>query len=186
MRPARRVSLSAFIAFSGVLSSLSAPAVAQSVTALCMPKIIENKVVATAAQREAAGDIALPPLTDTADGFAWPDTSLGVIKTTNGYAFFGSDGGLHTRQMWEGRWYGNNKYGSITRTLGTLDSPLGTEPPIDVTIHPNPDPTVDPFYSSYDYMGGGPVYQVPAGMPGAGNLLMGLPCRDSDRPNPEF
>ena len=49
---------------------------------------------------------------------------------------------------------------------------LGTEPPIDVTIHANPDPSVNPFYSSYDYMGGGPVYLVPAGMPGAGKLLL--------------
>ena len=40
-----------------------------------------------------AGEIAEPPLTDQADGFAWPDTPLGVIKTDTGYAFFGSDGG---------------------------------------------------------------------------------------------
>jgi hypothetical protein len=30
---------------------------------------------------------------------------------------------------------------------------------------------VNPQYSSYTYLGGGPVYLVPAGMPGAGNLL---------------
>jgi hypothetical protein len=66
----------------------------------------------------------------------------------------------------------NNKYGSITRTLGTLDNPLGTEAPIDVTIRPNPDPSINPVYASYDYMGGGPVVRVPEGMPGAGNLLM--------------
>ena len=41
-----------------------------------------------------------------------------------------------------------------------------------MTIHPNPDPGINPYYSSYDYMGGGPVYRVPAGMPGAGNLLL--------------
>src|SRR5262249_27714113 len=29
-----------------------------------------------------------------------------------------------------------------------------------------------PNYSSYAYMGGGPVYQVPVGMTGAGNLLL--------------
>jgi hypothetical protein len=124
------------------------------------------------AQREAAGDLAQPPLTDAADGFAWPDTPLGVIKTGSVYAFFGSDGGLHSRQSWQGHWYGNNKYGSITRTLGTLDNPLGSDPPIDVTINPNPDPAVNPFYKSYDYMGGGPLYKVPDGMEGAGNLLM--------------
>lgn len=133
---------------------------------------MENKVLVTAEQRAAAGQTAQPPLTDQAEGFAWPDTPLGVIKTADGYAFFGSDGGLHSRQQWQGQWYGNNKYGSITRTLGTLDNPLGSGPPVDVTIHANPDPTVNPFYVSYDYMGGGPVYQVPAGMPGAGNLLL--------------
>ena len=145
---------------------------AQTVNPACTPKILANVVVDTAAQREAAGDIAEPPLTDKADGFAWPDTPLGVIKTDEGYVFFGSDGGLHSRQEWHGHWYGNNKYGSITRTLGTPDNPLGSGPPIDVTIKPNPDSTVNPYYQSYDYMGGGPVYKVPAGKPGAGNLLL--------------
>jgi hypothetical protein len=145
---------------------------AQTVTPLCTPKILVNKELVTPAQRKAAGEKALPPLTDAADGFAWPDTELGVIKADGGYVFFGSDGGYHARQFWEGQYYGNNKYGSITRTIGTLDNPLGTEPPVDVTIHPNPDPSVNPFYSSYDYMGGGPVYLVPAGKPGAGKLLM--------------
>ena len=152
--------------------ALSSLAQAQTITPICNPKIQANKELATPAQRKAAGEIAQPPLTDTADGFAWPDTQLGVVKTNSGYVFFGSDGGYHARQMWEGQYYGNNKYGSITRTVGTLDNPLGTEPPIDVTIKPNPDPSVNPFYSAYDYMGGGPVYQVPPGMPGAGNLLM--------------
>jgi len=152
--------------------ALSSVAPAQDVTPICNPKIQANKELVTPAQRKAAGEIAQPPLTDTTDGFAWPDTQLGVIKTNSGYMFFGSDGGYHTRQMWEGQYYGNNKYGSITRTVGTLDNPLGTEPPVDVTIKPNPDPSVNPFYSAYDYMGGGPVYQVPPGMPGAGNLLM--------------
>jgi hypothetical protein len=152
--------------------ALSSLAPAQTVTPICNPKIQANKELVTPAQRKAAGEIAQPPLTDTTDGFAWPDTQLGVIKTDSGYMFFGSDGGYHARQMWEGQYYGNNKYGSITRTVGTLDNPLGTEPPIDVTIKPNPDPSVNPFYSAYDYMGGGPVYQVPPGMPGAGNLLM--------------
>ena len=152
--------------------ALSSVAPAQAVTPICNPKIQANKELVTPAQRKAAGEIAQPPLTDTTDGFAWPDTQLGVVKTNSGYMFFGSDGGYHARQMWEGQYYGNNKYGSITRTVGTLDNPLGTEPPIDVTIKPNPDPSVNPFYSAYDYMGGGPVYQVPPGMPGAGNLLM--------------
>jgi hypothetical protein len=170
----RRVSLAlTLISLSVLLTGISAAA-AQSSTAIsvCNPKIVAHLEVATPAQRRAAGDIAQPPLTDQADGFAWPDTPLGVIKTGSGYAFFGSDGGLHSRQLWQGHSYGNNKYGSITRTAGTLDNPLGSDPPIDVTIGPNPDPAINPFYASYDYMGGGPVYKVPDGMVGAGNLLM--------------
>lgn len=163
---------SAIIALHCVLVTLCVTGNAQSITPVCTPKIIANKEVVTPAQREAAGDVALPPLTDQADGFAWPDTQLGVIKQDGRYVFFGSDGGYHARQFWEGQFVGNNKYGSITRTIGTLDNPLGTEPPIDVTIRPNPDPSVNPFYSSYDYMGGGPVYQVPKGKPGEGKLLM--------------
>ena len=153
-------------------SAMLAVAHAQTAGQSCTPKILANKVVATAAQREAAGNLAQPPLTDQANGFAWPDTPLGVVKFDDGYAFFGSDGAFRARQLWQGHWYGNNKYGSITRTLGTLENPLGSSPPVDVTIRPNPDPAVNPYYSSYDYMGGGPVYKVPGGMPGAGNLLM--------------
>jgi hypothetical protein len=153
-------------------SAMLAVAHAQTAGQPCTPKILANKVVATAAQREAAGKLAQPPLTDEANGFAWPDTPLGVVKLDDGYAFFGSDGAFHSRQQWQGRWYGNNKYGSITRTLGTVENPLGSSPPVNVTIRPNPDPAVNPYYSSYDYMGGGPVYKIPDGMPGAGNLLM--------------
>ncbi len=170
LMPTSRISVAATLAAFFATSFLCARA--QTVTDLCTPKIVANQVVATAAQRKAAGESALPPLTDEANGFAWPDTELGVIKADGGYVFFGSDGGYHARQFWEGQYFGNNKYGSITRTIGTLDKPLGTEPPIDVTIRPNPDPSVNPSYSSYDYMGGGPVYQVPAGMKGAGNLLI--------------
>ena len=144
----------------------------EAISQLCKPKVSDNIIVATAAQRKSAGDIALPPLTDEANGFAWPDTELGVVKIDGGYAFFGSDGAFHARQDWEDLIEGNNKYGSVTRTLGTLNDPLGSESPIDVTIKPNPDPAVNPFYSSYDYMGGGPVLRVPQGMPGAGKLLM--------------
>jgi hypothetical protein len=96
---------------------------------------------------------------------------MGVIKTANGYEFFASDGGSHSRQMWQGHWVGNNKSGSVVTTVGTLDNPLGTGDPQDVSVSPNPDPAVNPNYPSYGYMGGGPVYQVPAGMTGAGNLL---------------
>jgi hypothetical protein len=145
---------------------------APAVTQLCKLNVTGELILATPAQRKKAGEIALPPLTDQANGFAWPDTELGVIKTDSGYAFFGSDGGYHRRQDWEDKNEGNNKYGSVTRTLGALDNPLGSEAPIDVTIKVNPDPAVNPFYASYDYMGGGPVYRVPKGLSGAGNLLM--------------
>ncbi len=145
---------------------------APAFTQLCTPKVIASKTVASAQQRYDAGQKAEPPLTDQNNGFAWPDAPMGVIKTDDGYEFFASDGALHSRQLWQEHWYGNNKYGSATRTLGTLDNPLGSAPPIDVTILPNPDPAVNPDYASYDYMGGGPVYKVPDGMPGAGNLLM--------------
>ena len=60
----------------------------------------------------------------------------------------------------------------MVTTVGTLDNPLGTGDPLDVSISPNPDPAVSANYPSYGYIGGGPVYQVPAGMPGAGNLLV--------------
>ena len=145
---------------------------AQTVQPLCTPKISDAIVVTSAEQRAAAGQIAEPPLTDQYDGFAWPDTPIGVLKTAEGYEFFASDGGSHAHQLWDGHSFGNNKYGSATRTLGTLDNPLGTTAPVDVTIRPNPDAAVNPYYPSYDYMGGGPVYQVPGGLPGAGNLLM--------------
>jgi hypothetical protein len=145
---------------------------AQTVQPLCTPKISDAIVVTSAEQRAAAGQIAEPPLTDQYDGFAWPDTPIGVVKTAEGYQFFASDGGSHAHQLWDGHSFGNNKYGSATRTLGTLDNPLGTTEPVDVTIRPNPDAAVNPYYPSYDYMGGGPVYQVPGGLPGAGNLLM--------------
>jgi hypothetical protein len=157
---------------SAATTQSSSTAATIPITQLCAAKVSDNIVVATAAQRKDAGETALPPLTDEANGFAWPDTELGVVKSGDGYAFFGSDGAFHARQDWEGIEEGNNKYGSITRTLGTLNGPLGAEPPIDVTIRPNPDPAVNPYYSSYDYMGGGPVLRVPQGMPGAGNLLM--------------
>jgi hypothetical protein len=141
---------------------------AQAITPLCQPAVTSPIVVASPAQRLAAGAKAQPPLTDT---FDWPDTPLGIIKTADGYEFFGSDGGAHYRQMWQGHWVGNNKSGSFTTTVGTLDNPLGTGEPEDVSVSANSDPAVNPIYPSYGYMGGGPVYQVPEGMTGAGNLL---------------
>jgi hypothetical protein len=141
---------------------------AQNLTPLCNPWVTSQVVVASPAQRLAAGARAQPPLTDT---FDWPDTPLGVIKTDNGYEFFGSDGGAHYRQMWQGQSVGNNKSGSFTTTTGTLDNPLGLGNPEDVSVSANANQSVNPIYPSYGYMGGGPVYQVPAGMKGAGSLL---------------
>lgn len=145
---------------------------AQSITAVCTPKVTANQVVASPQQRYQAGERAEPPLTDTSNGFAWPDTPIGVIKAGSRYEFLASDGGAHQRQMWEGDWVGNDKYGSVVTTTGTLDDPLGSGDPHDVSISSNPDSAVNPNYPSYGYMGGGPVYQVPAGMVGAGNLLV--------------
>lgn len=155
-----------------IVITLAATASAQTLTPLCNPNLSDNVVVASAKKRLEAGQKAEPPVDDPNAGFAWPDTPMGVVKTNDGYEFFASDGGQHIRQMWNGHWVGNNEWGSATRTIGTLDNPLGSDPPIDVQILPNPDPAVNPYYESYDYMGGGPVYKVPDDMPGAGNLLM--------------
>jgi hypothetical protein len=141
----------------------------QAPSAICQPTVTGPVVVASPAQRLAAGQRAQPPLTDA---FDWPDTPLGIIKTVSGYEFFGSDGGAHNRQMWEGHWVGNNKGGSVVTTMGTLDNPLGSGNPLDVSVSANTDSAVNTNYPSYGYMGGGPIYQVPAGMTGAGNLLV--------------
>lgn len=138
---------------------------------LCTPNVSANQVVASPKQRYDAGQRAEPPITDPYNPFAWPDTPMGVLKTVNGYEFFASDGGVHSRQLWRGDWVGNNKSGSVVTTTGTLDNPLGTGDPQDLSISPNPDPAANPNYPSYGYMGGGPVYQVPPGITGAGNLL---------------
>jgi hypothetical protein len=154
------------------LCLLELSSIAQTTPLVCTPTVSAPIEVASPAERLAAGRKAQPPLTDTNNGFAWPDTPLTALKTGTGYAFFASDGGLHSRQMWQGHWVGNDKYGSVVRTVGTLQNPLGSGDPEDVSISPNPDPSVNPNYRSYTYMGGGSVYLVPEGMPGAGNLLL--------------
>jgi hypothetical protein len=135
---------------------------AESIAQVCQPVVSNSKTVVTAAQRKVAGQIAQPPITDQQFGFAWPDSEFGVFKTGEVFTFFASDGAHHD---------GNNKYGSVTRTVGTLDNPLGTAPPIDVIIHRNPDKTLNPNYGSYTYLGGGRIYRVPEGKLGAGSLL---------------
>jgi hypothetical protein len=162
--------------FCNILVLLPGLSAAQSqpptLTQVCTPRITANIVVASAKQRFDAGQRAQPPITDTFSGFAWPDTPMGVLKTANGYEFFASDGGSHSRQLWRGQYVGNNKSGSVVTTRGTLDNPLGSGDPQDVSVSPNPDPAVSSNYPSYGYMGGGPVFQIPAGMTGAGNLLV--------------
>jgi hypothetical protein len=164
--------LASFAVLASFFQLSSGLGVAQAPTPLCQPTVTSPIVVASPAQRLAAGKRAQPPVTDPYNPFAWPDTPMGIIKTGSGYEFFASDGGTHSRQLWQGHWVGNNKSGSVVTTVGTLDNPLGTGDPQDVSVSPNPDPAVSPNYSSYGYMGGGPVYQVPAGMTGAGNLLV--------------
>lgn len=160
--------LASFFQLSSTLGS------SQSLTPVCQPSVAGPVIVAAHEEIVEAGLKAEPPLIDTKGfGFAWPDTQMGVIKTTSGYEWFTSDGAFHPRQNWQGNWVGNNNYGSVVTTLGTLDNPLGTGIPRDVSISPNPDPAVNPNYSSYTYIGGGPVYQVPQGMLGAGNLIAG-------------
>jgi hypothetical protein len=93
-----------------------------------------------------------------------------VVRTRDkkGYLFFGSDGGNHP---FEGHL--TSRAGSITVSAGTLDHSLGL-PPGD----PNPAPSEFLVPKSHnlpatmDYVGGGPVYRVPEGEPGAGNLLI--------------
>jgi hypothetical protein len=137
-------------------------AAAQNITQLCQPVVGNPKTVVTADQRKVAGEKAIPPITDHQNGFAWPDSEFGVFKTDAGYTFFASDGAHHN---------GNNKYGSVTRTFGTLDNPVGTAPPIDVIINRNRDAAANPNYSTYTYLGGGRIYRVPEGKPGAGGML---------------
>src|SRR5579863_6385784 len=140
----------------GLLAALiqlwSGIAAAQAPAQVCQPSVTTPIVVASPEQRLAAGNRAQPPVDDPYSGFAWPDTPMGIIKTATGYEFFASDGGAHYRQMWNGHWVGNNKSGSVVTTAGTLDDPLGSGDPQDVTVSPNPDAGVNANYPSYGYM----------------------------------
>jgi hypothetical protein len=146
----RRALLAAAIATNGTATASLAP------VTLCRPQTGLDVRLVTAAERKAAAKNIKPPLIDI---FAWPDGPFGVLRSGSQYAFFATDGGTHR----------NGKAGSMTVTFGPLDQPLGSAPPIDVTIEN--DLRLNPKHHAYDYIGGGPVYLVPAGLPGAGNLL---------------
>ncbi len=145
------------------------PAEAQSAKQFLPLHLTADQVVVSAAQRTQAGKHTVPALTEAVgsfDYFAWPDTRLGAIKTCDGYMFFASDGGRHAKSA--------KYYGCVTRTIGTLDNPLGSgngaASPVESFIHS--DASVNPNYPKYSYMGGGSVTRVPEGLPGAGNLLL--------------
>lgn len=104
------------------LLAITAPGWAQEVPStglVCSPKGLANEVVASPQQRLVAGREAQPSITDANNGFAWPDTPMGVSKTAKAYLFFASDGGYHPRQLWQGEWVGNNKAGSVVTTVAS-------------------------------------------------------------------
>jgi uncharacterized repeat protein (TIGR03803 family) len=163
---------------SAPMSSEFMPPNAPKLEPICNPTISAPVEVASSHQRYVAGTKAQPPLTDN---FDWPDGQLSALKTDGGTMFFSIDAGLHNRQLWHGHMVGNNNSGSVVRTIGTLDNPLGSALPVDVVIDANPDPKVNPHncdpikfphHFCYTYIGGGPVYQVPPGQVGAGNWLL--------------
>jgi hypothetical protein len=175
VRTKKHLSGTATISLLGIVAVCSA--MAQNIAPICHPTMTAPIEVASSHQRAEAGRQAEPPLTD---GFDWPDGPIAAIRTDDGYTFFSIDAGFHKRQLWHGGWYGNNNYGSVVRTIGTLDNPLGSAPPVDVVIGQNPHPKVNPHNCDpakypnrecYTYIGGGPVYQVPHGQIGAGNWL---------------
>ncbi len=164
----------------GIIAAGSAVAqkATPAITPLCNPTMSAPIEVSSSRQRFNAGQIAQPPLTD---GFDWPDGPVAALNTPSGTMFFSIDAGFHKRQTWHGKPYGNNNNGSVVRTIGTLDNPLGTAPPVDVVIGQNPNPKLNPYNcdptkypgrNCYTYIGGGPVYQVPQGQVGAGNWLL--------------
>lgn len=170
------VVLASFIAGAALHAQTSSPAIQP----ICHPKLNAPIEVATPRQRNDAGLKALPPIGTR--GFSWPDAQLNALPIGDGtYYFFSIDASFHPRHLWHGQWVGNNNSGSVVRTTGTLDNPLGSAPPIDVVIDANPDPKINPHncdptkfthHYCYTYIGGGPVYQVPQGQAGAGRWLL--------------
>jgi hypothetical protein len=142
---------------------------------VCPVHVTANDVIVSDHEREETGFYVQPPgiIPDPSawPHFAWSDTSLGVVRNLDGsgYLFFGSDGGCHENCGDQNTW----RWGSVTKSEGTLDNPLG-EP----LGNPNPPvyefafPTSPNWPSHISYAGGGPVYRVPNGEPGAGSLLL--------------
>ncbi len=149
-------------------------ALSQATPAQCKVSVVANEsVVSDIERRETAFHVdpaGIIPEPSQWPFFAWSDTPVGVVRSRNGsgYLFFGSDGGCHLNCA--GMY---SRSGSITLSQGTLDHPLG-EPSGD------PMPAVSEFLlpgssnlpDFIDYVGGGPVYRVPEGEPGAGDLLI--------------
>jgi hypothetical protein len=135
----------------------------------CQVQVVSNEVVVSSAEWYEIGHRVLPPgVVENPNQwpyFAWSDTPLGVARTRDGtgYLFFGSDGGNHP---FDGSL--TERSGSITVSKGTLDHPLDPlDSPSEFLL-----PTSANLPPTMDYVGGGPVYRVPNGEPGAGNLLL--------------
>ena len=138
----------------------------QTPAPLCRPSVSGRTVVATAAERDSAAKKAQPPLTDI---FAWPDTPLGIVKTNGGYEFFRERWRVsHATKLGGGALSAMTSPVQLSGPWVLWDKPLGDGDPLDISVSSNGDPAVNPNYSSYGYMGGGPVYQVPASFGGAG------------------
>jgi hypothetical protein len=160
--------------FAGPQSSKSPAEMSNTSPALCPVRVVGNDVVVSDATRRETAYHVLPAgvIPDPGEWpyFAWSDTPVGVARTRDGsgYLFFGSDGGCHLNCSGK-----NSRGGSITVSMGTLDHPLGTplgdpNPPVNEFIIPNSSNIPNDF----DYVGGGPVYRVPEGEPGAEDLLI--------------
>ncbi len=145
--------------------------ISQPVFAEDLPKVsgslsvIASEVVVSAQQRKAASGRVQPKGIIGPSGFDWPDTPLGIVRNRNGtdYLFFASDGSTHRTNPF-------TRAGSFTRSEGTLNNLLRNSPsPIVETILPQSNQFSK---NAIAYVGGGPVYRIPKGHPGAGNLLM--------------
>lgn len=145
-----------------------------TVPAQCQVRVVANEIVVPDHERRENAFHVLPagviPDPDQWPYFAWSDTQLGVVRTRDGsgYLFFGSDGGCHLNCSGT-----NSRGGSITVSTGTLVHPLG-EPLGDPNprVHEFLIPNSSNLPDYMNYVGGGPVYRVPEGEPGAGSLLI--------------